>query len=327
MHGFNFLYIVWLLSHVVIADDEVDGSSIYENRGYPIRDFQLVAPYATSGHWDFVGDALLTSNKLRLTRNENSLRGSIWSRNTVTVRDWELIVGFRVSGESTPADGLSIWYTQHTGTGSAYGAPELFSGIGVAVDTYPNRKNGVFTKADVITLFNDGTKKYDDSKDGLNLAPSGDISCNFDFALRDGVDIRTKNASMIMIRYTNNVLSIYHSGRGDTWSLCNSYNEMYLPINYHLGLSASTGDLNSSHEILFLKLYQLQNTDSKPAVASPQYQGSVGNVPENVNEPGSGVFTFFKWVFYLGIVAVLLVVAFFGWKEYSSRRNRKSRFY
>ncbi|EYC41227.1 hypothetical protein Y032_0576g210 [Ancylostoma ceylanicum] len=103
-----------------------------ETRGYELHDFQLIRPYSNAPHWDLYGDAFISRSKIRLTREAQSLNGSIWSRNRISARDWEIQVDLRIYAASAPpADGVAIWYLERPAAGSAWGGPMNFSGIGV----------------------------------------------------------------------------------------------------------------------------------------------------------------------------------------------------
>lgn len=37
----------------------------------------------------FIGDAVMINNRISLTRDQRSMRGTLWSRNRIQERDWE----------------------------------------------------------------------------------------------------------------------------------------------------------------------------------------------------------------------------------------------
>ena len=41
------------------------------------------------------------------------------------------------------------------------------------------------------------------------------------------------------------------------WTKCFEVKNVVLPVGYHLGLSASTGDLADNHDVKMLKLYEV----------------------------------------------------------------------
>ncbi|KJH46749.1 hypothetical protein DICVIV_07165 [Dictyocaulus viviparus] len=136
------------------------------------------------------GDTFITRNRIRLTRHARSLNGSIWSNNRVKTRDWEVQLSFLVkikqvilqsieahfritvpTGEA--ADGMAIWYTRNSGTGTAWGAPSKFSGIGIILDTYVNQfdENTTQQSTRLFMILNSDmvNKQIDSSVDGRNL--------------------------------------------------------------------------------------------------------------------------------------------------------------
>ncbi|KHJ98446.1 Legume-like lectin family protein [Oesophagostomum dentatum] len=121
---------------------------IDEVRGYELHSLQLIRPYNNAPNWDLRGDAFISRNKVRLTREAQSLNGSIWSRNRLSSRDWEIQADLRIySSSDPPADGIAIWYIEKPSTGSAWGGPKDFSGI--AVEGTPQVNFGVTQRHDL----------------------------------------------------------------------------------------------------------------------------------------------------------------------------------
>ncbi|KAE9413206.1 hypothetical protein Angca_004588, partial [Angiostrongylus cantonensis] len=145
---------------------------IDETRGYELRNFQLVQPYNNANFWKLYGDAFITRSRIRLTRDEMSLNGSVWSNGRLQIRDWEIQVPVQIVSNSA-ADGVAIWYTRSLGTGTAWGAPSSFSGIGVVLDTYVNNvdDNRGHQSTRLFILFNSDVKEkeVDSNMDGSNM--------------------------------------------------------------------------------------------------------------------------------------------------------------
>ncbi|KAK6034189.1 hypothetical protein COOONC_28307 [Cooperia oncophora] len=61
----------------------------------------------------------------------------------------------------------------------------------------------------------------------------------------------------VLIRYARETLQVFYSlpkENLDHWTLCTNASGLYLPVNYHVGISAATGDLMSGHDLLSFKV-------------------------------------------------------------------------
>uniref|UniRef100_A0A3B5M9B9 L-type lectin-like domain-containing protein n=1 Tax=Xiphophorus couchianus TaxID=32473 RepID=A0A3B5M9B9_9TELE len=84
------------------------------------REYSLVKPYrglgfSSSSQWDLMGTAMVTPDYVRLTPDQQSRQGAVWSRIPFVLRDWELRVHFKIHGigkKNLNGDGLAIWLTR-----------------------------------------------------------------------------------------------------------------------------------------------------------------------------------------------------------------------
>ena len=90
--------------------------------------------------WMTTGDAFANSQLVRLVPDKQSRQGGFWSTEPVLFRDWEVVYGMRIHGVSTVgADGLAFWYVRDNAhLGPLFGNEELFTGLGIILDTYDN---------------------------------------------------------------------------------------------------------------------------------------------------------------------------------------------
>lgn len=44
------------------------------------------------------------------------------------------------------------------------------------------------------------------------------------------------------------------------WKQCFSVAGVYLPTGYYIGMSAATGDLSDNHDVIGVRLYELENS-------------------------------------------------------------------
>ncbi|KAL6734572.1 hypothetical protein Aduo_005098 [Ancylostoma duodenale] len=289
-------------------------------RGYELHDFQLIRPYSNAPHWDLYGDAFISRNKIRLTREAQSLNGSIWSRNRVSARDWEIQVDLRIyAGSAPPADGVAIWYLEQPAYGSAWGGPTNFSGIGVVLDTYTNAIGGMSTRQSTRLFVILNTRSHatvvDPTIDGNNLRIEGECDLGNDLiSSRVPTSYEHSPTIRILIRYVHEELEVFYAVPArdhEHWQMCMNASGLFLPINYYLGVSAATGELKSTHELLSFRIYQL---DTPPhyienPVKEPMYIGMYAETS------GTQEYSFWSSFFYfveVVIVVALMLVVLYG---------------
>uniref|UniRef100_A0A8C8IMB4 L-type lectin-like domain-containing protein n=2 Tax=Oncorhynchus tshawytscha TaxID=74940 RepID=A0A8C8IMB4_ONCTS len=326
--------IVLILTCQCLADDG------YEIDDFLKREHSLTKPYqgvgsSSSSHWDLMGNAIITTEHVRLTPDLQSRQGAVWSRIPCYLRDWEMQVHFKIHGQGKKnlnGDGMALWYTkERMQTGPVFGNMNLFTGLGVFLDTYPNENNNHEKKYSPSTqrvfpyvsgMVGNGTLAYEHDRDGQSTELGG---CT---ALLRNIPHDT----FLLIRYTKNRLTIQIDVDGkQQWRDCLDLPGVRLPQGYFFGASSVTGDLSDNHDLISMKLYQLtverpQEEEEEEELTVP----SVDNFEElhkvEVQEEGmSGVQLFFTIVFsIIGIfvLGVVAVVMYGRWKE-----NSRKRFY
>lgn len=323
---------VCLLTGQSLADYE------YEMDDFLKREYSLTKPYQAGlgASWDLLGTTMVTTEYVRLTPDLQSRHGAVWNRVPCYLTDWELHVHFKIHGagkKDLNGDGMALWYTkERMQMGPVFGNMNLFTGLGVFVDTYPNKKNQdkkpnpatqkLFPYVSV--MLGNGTLAYDHDRDGLSTEIGG---CA---AQVRNVD----HNSFLLIRYSQNQLKVMVDVEGKReWKNCVDVSGLRLPKGYFFGASSVTGDLSDNHDLMSMKLYQLktvkrtQEGQEEEEVSIP----SIDNMEQfkvdvQVEEEGmGGVQFFFTIVFSIMGVLVLAVVAgvmYVRWKE-----NRRKRFY
>ncbi|XP_004536069.1 vesicular integral-membrane protein VIP36 [Ceratitis capitata] len=244
------LLTIFLLSFLKCGECSVSSNEYMKREHSLIRPFQGVGinlPY-----WDFLGHTMVTSNYIRLTPDLQSKSGALWNFSPVMTRNWEIHVTFKVHGKGTElyGDGLAIWYTkERMQPGPVFGSKDYFSGLAVILDTYSNH-NGPHNHQHpyLSAMINNGTWTYDHDRDGTHTQLAG-------------CEVRFRNVNYdthVSIRYENDVLSISTDMENKReWKNCFVVNDVELPTGYFLGLSATTGDLSDSHDVLGVKFYDL----------------------------------------------------------------------
>ncbi|XP_041371242.1 vesicular integral-membrane protein VIP36-like [Gigantopelta aegis] len=248
-------FIIWACFYIPVLTE-------WNTKDYLRREHTLVKPYQGSGMsvplWDFVGTTLVTTSHIRLTSDHQSKQGAIWNAVPCFVRNWELHVHFKVhgSGKNLFGDGFAIWYTkERLALGPVFGSANHFIGLGVFMDTYSNH-NGPHNHQHpyVSAMVSNGSLQYDHDTDGTITQIAG---CEAQF--------RNKPyETFVAIRYQSNILKVsLDIDNKNGWKECFTVPNVKLPIGYYFGVSAATGELADNHDILSLKLYDLDTEDSK----------------------------------------------------------------
>nr|BCG29661.1 lectin, mannose-binding 2-like a precursor isoform 2 [Danio rerio] len=296
------------------------------------REYTLSKPYqdvgvSGSSHWELMGDALVSSDYVRLTPDQQSKQGAIWSRMPCHLSDWELQVHFRVHGQGKKnlnGDGLAVWYTkERMQRGPVFGNRDFFTGLGVFVDTYPNEEKlleRIFPY--VLAMVGNGSISYDHDRDGRPTELGG---CN-------AMVRNQKHETFLFIRYVRRRLTVMMDIDGQhEWRDCLDVPGVRLPQGFYFGASAVTGDLSDNHDLISMKLYQLtilrskQEDEEQEEVLVP----SVDNIdllrPPVDEESVSSVGIFFSVLFTLLGVFLLVVVGLVLYEHWSE--SRRKRFY
>lgn len=223
--------------------------------GYLKREHSLLKPYSGNGMsipmWDFRDNVMITNNFIRLTQDHQGKRGSLWNRVPCFLRDWEFRVHFKVhgGGRSLAADGFALWYTKsRMEPGPVFGSRDQFTGLGLFLDTYKNGPQAVSFPF-ITGMVNNGSVAYDHQTDGRKNSIGNCLST-----------FRNKEYdTYIAVRYVKQELTVSVDVDGKSeWKECFKVEGVMLPTGYFLGVSAATGDLADNHDILSMKLYEVE---------------------------------------------------------------------
>ncbi|XP_063050971.1 VIP36-like protein [Engraulis encrasicolus] len=322
------LFLVTFLFYLTSPCNGDDGVELDE---FLKREYSLSKPYQgvgsfSSSHWDLMGTAMVTPEHVRLTPDLQSRVGAVWSRIPFFIRDWELHVHFKIHGQGKKnlnGDGMAFWLTkERMQNGPVFGNMNLFTGMGVFVDTYPNEDKSherVFPYISV--MVGNGSFPYDHDRDGR---PSELGGCT---ALVRNV----AHDTVLLIRYMKNRLTVMTDVDGKReWKECLDVTGVHMPLGYHFGASSVTGDLSDNHDVISMKLYQLtvqrssqEEEEEREDVTLP----SVDYMPQQkveVEEEGMGpvgrFFAFVIAVMGLSVLAIVGVVLYGRWKDRSRKR-------
>uniref|UniRef100_A0A3P9HEW0 Lectin, mannose-binding 2-like a n=1 Tax=Oryzias latipes TaxID=8090 RepID=A0A3P9HEW0_ORYLA len=298
------------------------------------REYSLSKPYqgvgsSSSSHWELMGDAMVTTDYIRLTPDSQSRQGAVWSRIPCNLKDWEMQVHFKIHGQGKKnlnGDGLAIWFTkERMQRGPVFGNMDNFTGLGVFVDTYPNEEKHIERIFPfVLAMVGNGSISYDHERDGRPTELGG---CN-------AMVRNLKHDSFLFIRYIRRRLTVMIDIDGQhEWRDCLDIPGVRLPQGYYFGATAVTGDLSDNHDIISLKLYQLTVIRSRKEEEDEEEEEITIPSVDNLdllrlgqNEEGmSGIAIFFAVLFsLLGCIFLVVIglVVYSHWNE-----SRRKRFY
>lgn len=117
-----------------------------------------------SHSWRASGSTMVNSNFARLTPDQQSKRGSLWSREVIDVPSFSTLLKFRISGKGKDlyGDGMAVWLVQqgYYIEGDLHGFQDDFVGIGIIFDTFKNTEH-LNSHRDVTVLVNNGEKTWE----------------------------------------------------------------------------------------------------------------------------------------------------------------------
>ncbi|XP_026882982.2 lectin, mannose-binding 2-like b [Electrophorus electricus] len=319
----------FLLALLLTLAGRSGGDDDYHKDEFLKREYSLSKPYqglgsSSSYHWDLLGTAVITPEYVRLTPDLQSRLGAVWSRIPCYIRDWELRVQLNIHGQGKKnlnGDGVAVWLTrERMQTGPVFGNMNLFTGLGIFIDTYPNEdKQNERVFPYISAMVGNGSVVYDHDQDGRNADLGG---C--------AVSVRNiEYDTFVLVRYMRNMLTIMTDIEGkQEWKECLEVPGVHLPQGYYFGVSSITGDLSDNHDLISLKLFELtverspeeMENEQEVTIPSVDYR----EVPVEVTDEGRSILTLlFLFLFSVAglvifIMAVLIIYQ--RWKERSRKR-------
>ncbi|KAI6810878.1 putative lectin family integral membrane protein [Hortaea werneckii] len=306
------------LSPLAIAqqDEQSDVKSI------PLRTHSLQQPYLDSdmqSRWfDFGGTTVVRADQyIRLTSQQPSQSGWIFSRVPLTATNWEIEVEFKIHGTGNLfGDGMAMWVTKDRAEqGPVFGMKDQFEGLGLFFDTYKNNRPGVVFPY-VMAMVGDGQTSYDQGSDGKANELAGCSARgvrNADFPTKARVTYFQDKQLTVDLMYK----------KEDEWTRCFEVPNVKLPSVSYLGFSAETGELSDKHDIVKVdtkNLYSPTGQTKKGAAGSKEYSRSKGTTQSPPTESGGWLWFFAKFLFF----GLALAGAYVGFTIY--RTKRRDRF-
>ncbi|XP_033343087.1 vesicular integral-membrane protein VIP36 [Megalopta genalis] len=304
----------------------------WNTKDYMKREHSLIRPYQGSGmtipYWDFSGSTMVTNNYIRLTPDLQSKQGAIWNSVPCHVRNWEFQIHFKVHGKGRDlfGDGFVIWYAKdRMQSGPVFGNQDYFQGLAIILDTYSNH-NGPHNHQHpyISAMVNNGSLHYDHDRDGTHTQLAG---CEAKFR-------NLEHDTHIAIRYERDTLTVSTDFVNKAaWKECFSVKEIKLPTGYYFGISATTGDLSDNHDLLSIRLFELDLPDD------PKDQEDRSNIlpsaafyeapREHIDDPKQSTLSrimFFLLMLISALAIIACIVIGIMWYQKHQENSRK-RFY
>jgi len=208
--------------------------------------------------------------------------------------------------------------------GPVFGSKDNFMGLAVYLDTYSNH-NGPHNHGHpyISAMVNNGSLQYDHDRDGTHTELAG---CESKFRNLD-------HDTYVLIRYEKDTISVSTDIDGKAaWKECFSVSGVFLPTGYFFGVSSATGELSDNHDIINIKLYELDvdpsqdSEDRSNLVPSASFFASPRDHIEDPEVPPVSGFKLFAIVLCAMIgVAVCVVVGIMVFQK--QQETSKKRFY
>ncbi|KAJ1761485.1 hypothetical protein LPJ77_005524 [Coemansia sp. RSA 2523] len=275
---------------------------------HQLRSLSLELPFIDEGfqmrNYDYGGDAIVnTMSHIRLTADQSSRMGYVWSTTTLPSDYWKLDFEIKVGGKGgyLYGDGMAMFVaTERMSPGPVFGNRDYFTGLGLFFDTYPNGKHD-FATPFVMGMVGDGKTAYDGAHDG-DANRLGMCEAYF----RNLKDATKVSVTYMKGEFVNVQLQLQPK---DKWINCFTMTNVTLPEHAYLGFTALTGDISDNHDLLSVRA----ETMRPEALKNYNY---MPNAPVTVTPPiGSSSLAFvLKLVVVVGACSGLFV----GYKKYAA---------
>lgn len=246
-------------------------ASLVHVRKVELRDQGLLRPYIDpttlrSPNWNFAGGYQIRDDLIRLVSDSQHQVGSMFSKMPVQARLFEMELTFHIQSKSNRnlfADGMAVWFIDEPSPiGDVFGAKNYFNGLGLFVDTYRNGKQNSFPH--IVAMAGDGHTQYLKMADGFDTMLA---SCR----AKKVVNPVSGAVRMRIVYLQDGYLSLdlnYEPENDKKWQNCFTVSDVKLPVVKYLGVSAETGELSHSVDVVENKLFALYHPELDDFVAS-----------------------------------------------------------
>ncbi|KAJ2156237.1 hypothetical protein GGF46_005330 [Coemansia sp. RSA 552] len=282
---------------------------------HQLRAFTLELPYVDEGfqmrNYDYGGDTIInTLSHIRLTADQQSRMGWVWSTQTLPEDYWKIDFQFKVGGKGGYlfGDGMGMFVTeQRAAPGPVFGNRDYFKGLGVFFDTYPNGKHD-FSTPFVMGMIGDGRTAYDGAHDG-DANRQGMCEAYFR---------NLKEPSRVSVTYLKGeFISVQlRLQPKDKWVDCFTITNVTLPAESYLGFTGLTGDISDNHDLISVHAETLR----PEALKNYNYFPNVPSPGASAVQAGPSSLAF---ILKLGLVAAVCGGLFVAYRKYAADSARR----
>jgi len=205
-------------------------------------------------------------NYVRLTPNQQSQRGWIWTTRPMRNREWEIHVQVAIGSDTRiGADGMAIWYTKEkTSPGPVMGNIDRWTGLGIIIDTFDN--DGNRDNPQIYAVYNDHSFTFNPSSDGKERTIG---VCHA--LIRQITSTPEAKFAKILIRLKDKTLYVAYDLGAITGTTEPAWTECFqapVPIEdqmsgYFLGITAETGGLSDYHDVKSLTTWSIRTLKTR----------------------------------------------------------------
>ncbi|KAI9486396.1 MAG: legume-like lectin family-domain-containing protein [Benjaminiella poitrasii] len=198
--------------------------------------------------WTTGGDIFKAEDFIRLTPSVPNTKGWIWSEIANPYEEWEVEIGFKVSGKHMNGGrGLAFWYAKNPKeSGPIFGSKDSWDGLSVWLDS----ANPATHEPSTMVLVNDGSIAFASA----NVDPRKHMlgSCSMSYR-------NTENPSYLKVSYIESTLTVsMDTGSGaKDYRICVQKSGVKLPTGYYFGISAASHTPADDHDIISFETRQL----------------------------------------------------------------------
>lgn len=285
--GWNYIYgsfiLGWLRNPPTQSSNNATNGLWY--RKVELENQRIQMPFLDllsyrSENWNVAGDVVIENHKfVALTSDKPHQAGSIFNKSPLNAESFELQLTFNIYGSiKLNADGMAVWLIDSPSPiGDVFGARGDFEGLGIFIDTFRNGPTGHFPY--VSAQLGHGSTFYNKYDDGMSTQLAG---CTAKSLLNPA----SGKTVMKLVYLKSGYLSVefnYDPDNSDSWHKCFTIYDIVLPKTKYLGISAETGQLTQSVELLSNNVYGLYNNNDDTFIESLDQGGFLQDEPEVKN--------------------------------------------
>jgi len=211
---------------------------------------------------------------------------------------------------------MAIWLTKDRAEpGPVFGSKDNFEGLGIFLDTYANSRHP-YGFPRILAMMGDGQTSYDLGHDGEANSLG---SCQAAFR-------RTNVITKLKITFVrDSYLDVkVHYRAWDDWTDCFRLTGINLPVSPYIGISAMTGEVFDSHDVVSVTTWSAilsASDEQRNKLGGGSGKGASSRRAGAESQGGSWFSFFFKLLLFAGACAGVM----YGYKTYMLNQRKGYR--